>query len=207
MAPFFRRFLLSATLASLGACSTTTFVSTWKAPDAQQVTPVGNTVAAIFVTRNEVKRRIAEDALAADLTRRGANGIAGYTVLPDDARSNEETTRRRLMDAGCTGAVVLRVVGRDQTVTYTPTYVATMPAYYNQFGPYWSFGWRTVYEPGYLQTDTVVSVETMVYSLNQGRLIWAGTSHTSNPKNVDSLVKQVADAAAQVMRKQGILAP
>jgi hypothetical protein len=38
-------------------------------------------------------------------------------------------------------------------------------------------------------------------------LIWAGTSRTTNPKNIDSLVKQVANAAARVMSQQGILAP
>jgi hypothetical protein len=207
MSQLLRTLTLGATVLCLYACATTTFVSTWKAPDAQQVSPMGKTIAAVFVSRDESKRRVGEDALAADLTARGAHGIAAYTLLPNDQRGNVEAARERLKTAGADGVVVMRVIGKDQRVTYTPGYASTFPVYYNQFGPYWSYGWRTVYEPGYLQTDTVVSVETLVYSLKQDKLLWAGTSHTTNPANVDTLVNEVADAAAKEMSKQGLLAP
>ncbi len=191
----------------LSACATTTFDSTWKAPDAQQISPVGKTVAAVFVSKDEGQRRAGEDALAADLTARGVHGIAAYTLLPNEQRGNAEAARERLKAAGANGAVVMRVVGKDQKITYTPGYASTFPAYYNGFGPYWSYGWQTVYEPGYLQSDTVVSVETLVYSLAKDKLLWASESRTTNPANLNTLVNEVADAVAKEMSKQGLLAP
>ncbi len=200
-----RGLVLGAAGLCLAACASTTFESTWKAPDAKQVSPAGQTVAAVFVSRDEGKRRAGEDALALDLIKRGAQGVAAYSILPVDLRGDGEAARSRFKAAGINGAVVMRVVGRDQRVTYSPGYVSTFPVYYNQFGPYWSYGWQTVYEPGYLQTDTVVSVETLVYSLVQDKLLWAGTSRTTNPANLDSLVNEVADAVAKEMAKQGLL--
>jgi hypothetical protein len=96
-------------------------------------------------------------------------------------------------------------VGRDQRITYTPGYAAPGP--YRGFGPYWGYGWGTVYEPGYLQSDTLVSVETLVYSLANDKLLWASTSRTTNPQDLDRLVNEVADVTAKEMVKQGVLAP
>jgi hypothetical protein len=192
----------------LGACTpSTVFTSTWKAPDVATVSPVGKTIVAVFVTRDEGKRRAAEDTMAADLTARGAKGVAGYTILPtppDSRHLDSDAARAQLKAAGANDVVVMRVVGRDQRVSYTPGYTA--PAPYGGFGPYWGYGWSTVYQPGYLQTDTDVSVETLVYSLTQDKLLWASTSRTTNPSDLNSLINDVAAATAKEMANQGFLA-
>jgi hypothetical protein len=194
-------------LVLLSACANnTTFTSTWKAPDVAAVSPLGKTVVAVFVTRDEGTRRAAEDMMAADLTARGARGVPGYTILPsppDGQHIDVDKARAQLKAFGADAALVMRVVGRDQRVTYTPGYSA--PTYYGGFGPYWGYGWSSVYQPGYLQTDTDVSVETQVYSLKQDKLIWASTSRTTNPDNLSNLLKEVAGATTQEMQRQGFL--
>lgn len=202
-----RNTLLIASLLGLSACASTTFTSTWKAPDAQPVSPVGKTIAAVFVSRDESRRRAGEDALAADLRARGANPIAAYTLLPNERRGDGDAARQLLRQAGAQGVVVMRVVGRDQRISYTPGVGYAFPSYYYGFGPYWGYGWGAVYQPGYLTTDTVVSVETLVYSLQQDKLLWASTSRTINPRDLDTLVNEVADATAKEMVRQGLLVP
>jgi hypothetical protein len=205
MSQSIRPLTISALILFLGACATTTttYTSTWKAPNATAVTPVGKTVAAVFVTGNEGQRRSAEDTMAADLTARGAHGIPSYTLLPNDQHADGDAARAKLKEAGADGVVVMRLVGKDQQVTYTPG--TAFPSYYNGFGPYWGYGWHTVYEPGYLETDTLISVETLVYSLLQDKLLWGGTSRTTNPANLNSLIKEVADSTAAEMTKEGLL--
>jgi hypothetical protein len=199
--------LLTLALVLLGACANnTTFTSTWKAPDVAAVSPLGKTIVAVFVTREEGSRRAAEDMMAADLTARGARGVPGYTILPsppDGQHIDVDKARAQLKASGADAVVVMRVVGRDQRVTYTPGY--SVPTYYGGFGPYWGYGWGSVYEPGYLQTDTDVSVETQVYSLKQDKLIWASTSRTTNPNNLSELLRDVADATTREMQRQGFL--
>jgi len=199
-----RRMTMGLAVLCLAGCATTTFTSTWHAPGTAPLNPIGKTVAAVFVTRDEGKRRAGEDTLAADLTRRGANGVAAYTLIPNDQRGDAEEARAKLKAAGCNGAVIMRVVGRDQQINYSPG--MSMPMYYGGFGPYWGYGWGAVYEPGYLTTDTIVSVETLVYGLKEDKLLWAGTSRTTNPGKLDDFIREVAEAAAKEMQKQGLLA-
>ena len=199
------RTITIAAVVLLAACGTTTFTSTWKAPGTAQINPIGKKVAAVFVSRNEGQRRAGEDALAADLTQRGAIGIPAYSVVPDGLRGDGEAARQRLKDSGANGAVIMRVVAKDQQITYTPG--MSVPAYYGGFSPYWGYGWGRAYDPGTITTDTYVSVETLVYSLQPDKLLWASTSRTANPKNLDTLIKEVADATAKEMAKEGLLAP
>jgi hypothetical protein len=195
----------AAAVLALGACTSTTFTSTWKAPDVQTISPVGKTVAAVFVTRDEGKRRSAEDTMARDLTERGAHGVAAYTLLPESVRNDPDKARAMLKDAGVNAVVIARVVGHDKQVTYTPG--TQFPSYYGGFGPYWGYGWHSAYEPGYMTTDTIISLETLIYTVPGDKLMWASTSRTTNPSSLDGLINEVADATAKEMKKQGLLPP
>jgi hypothetical protein len=52
-----------------------------------------------------------------------------------------------------------------------------------------------------------VSVETLIYSLQRDKLLWASSSRTINPKDLASLVNEVAGATAREMITQGLLLP
>ena len=192
----------------LVACAaSTTLTSTWKAPDTQAFNLTGKTIAAVFVTNDDSLRRTGENALVADLFARGARGFGTYYLLPGEQQFDAEAAQARLQAAGANAVVMMRVVRKDQRITYTPGFIVAAP--YRGFGPYWRMGWRTVYQPGTVQTDTTVSVETLVYSLpadQTSRLLWASTSRTTNPSGLDSLVRQVAEATARQMARDGFLA-
>jgi hypothetical protein len=202
----FRPALLVVALLGLTGCATTAFNSTWRAPDAQPVRLDGKKVAAVFMSRNPTRRHLAEDALAAEITQRGGIGIPSYTLLGDDNPVDPDSVRRRLADSGIDGVITMRVVGREQQSTYVhPPHWAPDP-YYGTWSGYWGHGWREVYEPGYLQTDTLVSVETLVYSFVQDKLLWAGMSETINPTRADELARELAGKVAKELQKEGLLA-
>ena len=71
------RLLLAPVLAVtlLCACSTTSFVSTWKDPEVRAGALHGKTVATIYVTKDVNLRRSAEVYVANDLTNRGIKGV------------------------------------------------------------------------------------------------------------------------------------
>jgi hypothetical protein len=195
---------LCISLSYLTGCVSTTFTSTWKAPDARPVNPTGKTVAAVFVSSDEGRRRTAEDVLVLKLNEHGAHGIAAYTLIPTEELRDMNRVHTRLAQAGVDGVVVMRVIGKSQQLSYTPG-AARFPPYYRRLSGYWGYGWGAVYEPGYLRTDTLVSVETLVYSLQDDALLWAGTSRTTNPSSIDRFVDELADAVGAEMTKQGLL--
>jgi hypothetical protein len=199
------RGLICGAALSLSACAgTTTFTSTWKAPDAQKVDPVGKTVAALVISGDAERRRDAEVYLANDLTARGVRGVAAYTAIGLN-NPTLDYVRARFKEAGVEGVVVMRLVGHDQTVIVDPG--GFSGSVYGTFGSYYSgYGMAVSYSTGSVQTDTVVSIETLIYSLKQDKLLWAGTSRTSNPAGLQSLVHEVADAVSREVAKQGLVA-
>jgi hypothetical protein len=205
MSPRYRALLVATALLALSACvSSTTFTSTWKAPDVSGLSPVGKTIAAVFVSRDESQRRAGEDALVAQINAHGGHGIPSYTIIPTSEHLDADSARQRLKQAGANASLVMRVVGKDQQISYTPG--GPTPLYYGGFGPYWGYGWGLAYDPGYLRTDTIVSVETLLYSLDRDKLLWASQSRTANPNDLPTRANEVATATAREREKQGLLA-
>jgi hypothetical protein len=148
-------------------------------------------------------RKAAEDRLAREITQRGAKGVALYTILPDAKAEDEDKVRATLAEAKFAAAVVMRPVGAKQQV-----HVTAQPGYDRFYGGYYGYGWGsswsrdTRYE---VHTDTIVSVESRVYSLEQNQLVWAGQSKTTNPENVDEFVVELAAAVADELNNQGLI--
>jgi hypothetical protein len=181
-------------------CATTSFRSTWKDPTAQPITLHGQKVAAFVITPNESQRRAGEDILAQELSARGVQGIPGYQLTGAKPVRDSEVLRRDLDRAGIEGTVIMRVVDRRQEVNYVPG-----GPYYGSMYGYWDYGWGATAYPGYLNTDTIVSVETLVYSVRQDKLLWGGVSDTINPYNLDRFIRDISKAAGQEIRKAGLV--
>lgn len=198
-----------AAAAALAACASTTYKSTWSNPEAKPGTLAGKKVAAVIVSKDEATRRPAEKALADQLTAAGAQGIPAFTIVPPEVIKDKDKAKEQLVAQGVDAVVIMRVTGKDKELNYTPG--MAMPVgywggpHYGTWGGYWGYGWGMAYSPGYLTTDTIVSVETLVYSLNQDKLVWAGMSDTTNPTKVDSFIKELVKGAAAQMKKAGLL--
>ena len=198
------------------ACATgSNFTSSWTAPDAQPLRFAGKKVAALVISKDESVRRGAEDELSYQLTKRGAKGIPSYALVPTDAAQDREKAKAAFEKAGIAGVVSMRVVGKNQELNYQPGSAWANPwgsAYYGSFwggagGGYYACGWGGVYDPGYLRTDTIVTIETLVYSLEQDKLVWAGMSQTSNPERADDMIRAQVEKAVQELRKRGLVGP
>jgi hypothetical protein len=197
-----------ALAAILTACSSAPFVSTWRAPDAQPLDVRGSKVAAVVMVNNEASRRVAEDKLAQEISARGAVGVPMYVLYPDAKPSNEPEARAALEQAGVLGIVVIRPVSVDKEIESRPvTY--SEPIYRGYWGGYYGAGWGTPWgaswSGGEIQTNTVVRVETLVYSLKQNKLVWAGESRLVNPSSIDKTIDRLATAAAMELHKQGLI--
>lgn len=203
------RSVLAVTAAlAAAACASTSFNSTWRNPAATPGNFQGVKVAALVMSPDQSVRFGAEDALARELTARGAVGIPAYSLIPKELTKDKEKAKEFLEKADVKGVVVMRVVGKDQQVTQTAGGLYWGGPAYATFwgGGYYGYGWGAVYSPGYITTDTIVSVETLVYSLAQDKLVWAGQSETTNPSKVGPFISELVAKVAAEMKKEGLVA-
>ena len=177
-------------------------VSSWKAPDAEPFRLRGEKVAAVVMANDHTIRLAGEEALARELSARGAAGVPMYTLLagahPDEAKARAAAER-----AGVVGVVVLRPVRVDKEISSRPTYSGAM--YGGFWGGYYGHGWGSAWSAAEIRTDTIVIVETLVYSLRQNKLVWGGQSKTTNPANLNRLIENTAEQVADELVRQGLI--
>jgi hypothetical protein len=139
------------------------------------------------------------------LRQRGVDCVAGYTVLPGELVRNRDKAKEFLKKANIHGAILMRLVGDEEKTSYSPGTVWYAQPYYPSFWGYWNYGWSTVYMPGYQWTDRVITLETLIYSIDTDALLWAGRSESTNPKDIRKFVKDLVDAAGKEMRHAGLV--
>ena len=106
--------------APLLSCASTSWVSTWKAPDAQSLRGEGKVVT-VVMTQNEAMRRSAEDSLAQEITKMGAQAIPGYTLIQNEPTETEANAKEALEKAGVGIIVTMRPTGVSQEISSSPT--------------------------------------------------------------------------------------
>lgn len=198
--------LVAALLVLATGCSTTKFTSTWKAPDATltHIEP-GSKVGALVMHPDESLRRAAEDALAAELTRRGAQGVPAYSILGDGDVEDEAEAQADFEKSGTYVVVVMRGLAEDYEVSYQPPTHYSTPYYGGFWGGYYGNSWGMVHDPGYLRTTRIVTVETLVYDLKSNKLVWGGRSRTTDPDKLGPFMKEIVNGAAKAMKKDGVI--
>lgn len=204
MTRFGRIIGVALLLATVAGCGATSIRSSWVAPDVQGPLDFDK-ILVVFMDPNEATRRAAEDAL---VERVGSDrAVASHTMFTaqevQNAEQNKAAVRRELEAAGIDSAIVMRMINEQQKLSYTPG--MTYPAYYGGFYGMYGYGWGVAYGSGYLSTDTIVSVETNLYTLDGDKLIWGGVTETFNPDEVGKMVNEIADAVSKNLRQRGLI--
>lgn len=182
------------------------YVKTWKNPEAQPTTWKGKKVVVFAGTRLVDARQGAEQAMVRELAKLGIEGIPSYTAIPPAAEKDLDMARRILTDAGIAGVLIMRVTAfKDETEVGGATAYYLGPNYSSFYG-FWGTGWNVQYVPPQVKTKVTVVVETLVFSVDQDKLLWTGTSETTNPEKVDKLIKQLAGATRDEIKKTGLVA-
>jgi hypothetical protein len=203
-----RAGLVSAAALTLLACATATFHSTWKNPVAGSSSLRGKRVAALVLSEEEELRFAAEDALAREITARGAVGVPAYTILPKGLVRNAEKARELLAKADVEGVVALRPRAWDESPTADLRRYWGSPRYASFWGPGfwgWGRGWDGADDAYLGGADTILVVETLVYALPRNALVWASQSATMNPSEIGPFIRKHCSKVGAELEKQGLL--
>jgi hypothetical protein len=190
--------LLAAGLVT--ACAPTTeMLNTWADPSAGSVR--FQKVLAVCACRDAAIRRTVED----ELVRRINGSTPSYTLIGDNELGDRDAVKAKVQAGGFDGAVVMFLVKVDRTTTYVPGQAYAVPPAYGNMWVGWSYGWSTMYDPGYVVENQYVDFNTNIYSVKDQKLLWASRSQTLNPSSVASLTDEVITANVKEMQRQKVL--
>jgi hypothetical protein len=181
------------------------FKSTWRGPAGEPVSFAGKKVVALVITDDDSLRVSSEEALAGELTARGLVGTPAYRIIPKEEVKNADRAKGWFERTSAEGVVALRLVDARIERTYTPD-MWVSPSYGTLWG-YYGYGWNSVYIPGRVDEDQIVSVETLIFSVPQNRLLWGGVSESKNAKNGRQLIAGLAKETVKQLGKEGLARP
>jgi hypothetical protein len=185
----------------------TKYVSIYQNPRAGVIDFSGKKVACFVVIPSEELRSAREETVAAEMRSRGIDSLAGYTILPGELVKDLEKSKQFLKKAGVSAALLMRLIGDEEQTSYSmTTATAWSQPYYSSFSGYWNYGWSSVYVHETTWTERVVTLETLIYSIEKDELLWAGRSQTTSPKDITKFVKELIQAAGKELRKAGLIA-
>lgn len=207
MNPIVKFALAAVGTALLTACGSTSFNTTWTAPDAGPLKlEEGTKVLAMVVSGNTARRRGFETALVNELNESGLDGVAAFDLIPDEVGHDADKARPYIEKSGARYAVVLQVMGKSQEISSSPSMSAGM---WGAPGAFWGpgmsnmgWGWNGGMD---VRTDTFVKVQTLIYDLKGDQLVWAGESETMNPSKAESFVRELVRAVGNQLEKAGLI--
>jgi hypothetical protein len=187
-----------------GAAAKPTFTTTWKSPGAQASGYAGQKIVGLIISDDMDLRMSTEEELARQLTALGVEGIAAYRLIPREEIRDQERVKGWFQKAGAAAVVVMRLVDLQKESAPSP-FVWQSGTPYNSLWSYYPYVWGSTFDivPG--RSETTVVVETLLFDIASSHLLWAGTSETTNPSGAQALVKALVDAAADQMKKDGLI--
>jgi hypothetical protein len=198
--------------ALLSSCASTSLLTSWADPEA-----AGKGIdkcLVIGVSNNTVARRQFEDTFVAQLQKMGETAMPSYPLLPNAAEINEQTVAP-IIDRNQIGHVlVVRVVDKKTVTTYVPPstttsyyggYPSYYPSYYGSWSGYYGHHYSTVTTPGYTYDTQYVNLETNVYDIRSGKLIWSGLTETEIGSQINAQMQELVQVLTAAMHKDKIL--
>ena len=194
-------------LSILVSCTSTKIVSSWKDPGTTISGDQIDKILFIALVKDESFRRVVEDKLVA-LSH--GKGLASYSIVTGNnlSKTDQASITQRLKADGVDLIVIMRLVDVKEETRYVPG--SSMSGYGGMpgYGGYWGgYGYAApmYYTPGYYTTDKKYLVETNVYSVEQDKLVWSGTTSSMNPSKIETTTAEIVDAVIEKMKEEGFL--
>lgn len=192
----------------LSGCSSAKVMDTWTSPDISRIT--FKNVMVIAATGNDANRRAAEDAVVAALP--GIKATASHTVVPNASDMNVKKLDPYMKDAGMDGVIVMQLRS-DKSVTppqkeqpLDPAYVGGYSGYSDMIGSYTNKDVAGAGSHAMAETVRLLVIETRLYQLPDGKLVWSGTTESTSPAGVDQLMTDVVKTLRKKMIEDKLVA-
>jgi hypothetical protein len=186
-------------LLTLVGCGTPPVSDTWRDPAFTSPIRFKRTLVVAMIP-DVLVRRPAENVMVNELGE--GRSIQSYKLLTHDDLYDTEHLVQKLTPNGIDGLLIMRLVSTEHDVSWVPG-SGVYP-----FDPFWSFYDRTstaVRDPDYLKNQTTVRVQTNLYSVDGGKLLWTGISDSFPASDAQSRIEPMVRKVAYQMEAEGLL--
>ena len=200
-------FSLLAAAVVLAACQSTSIQSAWMDPNFKG--PAMKKIVVVGAGTNLSNRRVFEDIFAQKLRDAGVEGVAGWTIMPDEARAAQGQFTDAVARSGAQGLLVVRLLGVDTRtqVTTTMSPAGAMMWGGGPWGPAWGGAWGPAMVPmTEVSQYDLATVETTLFDTSTKSVVWSANTQTLNPRTVDREAPGFADLIIGQLRSRGLIA-
>lgn len=198
---------LLSTLILMNSCATKDIVREWSPSEDQEqklerilIMGLVNQVS----LRNDVEYDMVDAAHKFGL--KATNSMAMFPPELGKPFEDAERLRLRLQERGFDAIITVAIIDIEAERYVGPEKKYVPLVYYNRFTNYYHRTEVLVYKPGYFSLKTRYFLETNIYELKAGRLVWSGRSTVFDPQDVERFVPRYSKKLFKELQKTGIIA-
>jgi len=212
---YFRASLMILFASLLISCSPSTRITgSWLDPQAKGKPNSGKSIFITSLSRNIEVRTVLEDALAKAAEERGIHAFKSTSYFTPDFYHQTTTAAMLIAKIKSTRAgsvLTVALIDKESETRFEPGRSLYSPfsryQWYGGFYSYYNYWQRAFYDPGYYVTDKTYFLETNLYNIESGKLIWSAQSETVNPGTAESFSRSYPEILIKRMLSDGLLVP
>lgn len=153
-----------------------------------------------------------ENSQAVAASDHGFQVVKSSEVLTPDfmkSKPTKEAVHAKIKATGCDAIFTSALIDSKADTRYVPgtTAYAPFPAYgyYGNFAGYYGMYDPFMYDPGYYVTDKTYFIESNLYDVASGAIVWSVQSEAYNPKNLKKFSDEYALLLIDKLQQEGLL--
>jgi len=205
------KYLLTLTFALiLSSCANTKFTKQWVDEDFDGE-PFDD-ILVLVVADKMGNRQDAENYIVEKLGESGIDAMPSYDILPKTQTIDREAVGKAIEGLQLDAVIVMFASGVTEEEYYVPTRrfgvyagYGYNHAHYGSFYDYYPHAMTYVYIPGYDNRHYVVALETSLFDLDTGNMVWSGQSNTFAPESVDDIIHNITLLMIRELKNKSII--
>jgi hypothetical protein len=177
----------------MSSCATKDIVRVWNS--SEEYNRNIKKILALGLINQISLRHNAEFAFVDASIKAGIRAVEGISVFPPQMGKpfeDLERDRAHLLNKGFDAILTISIidVSAERYVRPETRYVPLV--YYNRFSNYYYHTGALVYKPGYFSLQRRYFLETNLYEIKGGKLVWSGRSYIFEPQDIERFVPKYA---------------
>jgi hypothetical protein len=191
----------------LNSCASTDHVRDWSSSE-EYDRLFGNLMIMGLVNkvslRNEVEYEVTEAAHKIGL--KATNSMAMFPPELGKPFDDTERIKVRLQENGFDGILTVAIIDVSAERYMKPETKYVPLVYYDRFTNYYYRTEALVYKPGYFSIQSRYFLETNLYELKAGKLVWSGRSFAFDAQELERTLPSYAKKLFKELSKEGVIA-